>query len=400
MSSIGKKPKFQSKPPEDFKVPWFTFDEFDMRSSEFEFWKLRNDEGQLPPESVKPSEAASSMREKPNERSEICLYYTSMSSCDDFYDCFNLPEEVHQVDLYSNFWPQDEYKSNYLRERSKLFYGFHEGYTSPIYSPYAGMSEWIYVSFGELKLTVLIPKVSRIECTGVFEEFIGSEDFSDFEEPINSEKGDFFHYHLKAGSFLIIPPGSFSIRYAVTDCFCFAGEFLKFTSLKIHLDCFKDDVETYQSCISAISKIPEYPTSKEINLEQLERDRYIRFAFLFMKTKLSGEAGKALRKAIGQSELVLLNSHLKEWKKAHLTCSAYIHVPDSSTYVDEDFIERDQDIPSPKVRRRRKSAAVKEDGLQVKGRKRKRSSRLKALKDVEDPVDVLMDQTSTHNQTY
>lgn len=389
MLHYKSKPKFYLKRPDDLDVPQISFDEFVEFESEFEFKKLGNysSDSQL----SSPSEAAKSMRVPLHERSDPACYYTSLAYQEDFYNSFKLPQDVSDVDLYSNFCPQDDPRSSYLKERSKLFYGYHENYRSVAYSPYAGMAEWIHVRFGELKLIVFIPK--DLETVTLY-----LPDLEDTERPISREEGIYFQYKLKRGSFIIIPPGAVSIKYALKDTFCFAGEYIQFVSIRTHLVCFKRDEGEAQLRIQ-VAKKSRYllpgQTELELNIAA-ERDRDIRAAFFILKEKLIGEPAKLLRKAMGGApEISLLKSYVKDWTKDHLICLTPLVFsrPQTSDTADEK-------IP-PKTRRRRgRTVATVEDPTPIEERKIKNPlKQLKAIEYLEDSIDILMDQTASHNKT-
>lgn len=321
-------PKLYTKAPPDLKVPSLTFDEFVVLESQFDFRRLPNLSSDSQPSSA--SEAARSMRVPPTERPEPCCYYTSLASCDEFYSALKSPEKVSALDIYSNFCPKNI--PHYLKDRSKIFYGYHQNYRSAVGSPYAGMAEWIYVRFGELKIVILLPKNDEAVK-------LNFPDLEESEKIIAKADGVYYQYNLKAGSLITIPPGAMSMKYALKDSFCFAGEYLQFNTLKTHLVCFKRDECEAQLRIEVAKKtsytVPgqmdnDSAIAAELNIAA-ERDRDIRAGFMYLKDKLHGETAKLLRKTMGGMPVVtMLNNHLKDWRKNHLACPAPIYIPSST----------------------------------------------------------------------
>lgn len=277
-----------------------TFDEFIRVSSEVDFKRLR-DLTDTPEEST-PMEAALAARSSTNGRSEMCCYYTSLWRSDTLYDELIVPNEVSNVDLRLNFLPQS-ISQDYLKERSKFFYGCEEGFTSLPYMPFAAMSEWILVTIGELELTLIDPnpdltdRASVIKC--YFDEKCDTIPFEDLKKTTKTKVGVLHGFKLRPGSLIIVPPGWFCVRKAIKGTYYWTGEFLNFRQIRTHLTQF--ELDTAEEDLSMDHQISS------------KRDLEIRKAVWFMKTQLIRSCNAHIRKTMPESDIIFLNSCIKRW---------------------------------------------------------------------------------------
>lgn len=271
----------RSVPPEGLvKNPRLTFDEFFHYESQL-FVKKVNSKGTAKDSSI--TEACNAMR----SQSRKCRYYFSLACNQELDLTFRLPIMVEEIDLYTQFWSLKQ-QSNYLRRHNKIFSGYQKGYDSNFMSKYGGLSEWIQVISGEIKVHIFYP---TLEHRARFHA-LGSDLF------INDEKSSTL-ITMDAGKFIVIPGGCITKITATADTFTLSGQFLHYKNLKTQLEHFQEDA------LNANDK------------HILDRDREIRYLYWFMASNIL--TNRSLLTKLDIQSIIALHESLSRWNSVTIS---------------------------------------------------------------------------------
>lgn len=297
-------------------------------------------------QSVPIKEACSSLRLSHEDRRDAACFTLSLSSCEGLDEKIDLPKIVKERSLFELYWPNRKL-SNFFKKRNKLFHAYQRRYKSAPYIAYGGLSEWIYVTQGNLTVTVIEPTAgNRLRLDSVYD----SEDFE--PEPDTWKK-----IALKECQFLVIPSGFISTRVANRLTFAYGGEMLHTDDIATQLKVFQEDViRTY-------------------GLHSLDRDSEIRhlywfFAVHYLDTKVE------LR---NQDTADILRPHLAEWHR-------YMRLTENKSTAKHPFMMPPIIYAPPTI----------QTSLIVDDLRRKQPR--KSLKGVKNPIDSNTSQTSVDDQ--
>lgn len=326
------------------KDPRLTFDEFILYDAFVDVDKLESKDKEVIQCTIR--QAALSMHSAPHERMGAASFTFSISNDDDLNQAFGLPHDIEESDLYSKFWPNRQV-SNFLRQRSKLFHCYQIGYHSNPQTTYAGMTEWLQLVSGKLELTLIKPTV--LNSTRFYSW--------DHQEPYRHEIGSATKLIIEPGQFILIPAGWIVIRKAHLDSYALGGEFLHIYNFTKQIEYLERDVLSYDGRYSC------------------DRDSEIRALYWFAAARLMSEAGKELISQIDYWNLDSFKQALCEWNRL----GKITKVP-HNLYVPEGL----------------QTHFILKDLVKEVSRRYCKSIR---LKNPAESVNVLMDQTSTYNQT-
>lgn len=260
-----------------------TFDEF--LNANVIVKKFSSGDDNLNPDDSTIINAAESMRSKP----ETSCFSVSFAFDENFDEALSIPKCIEEIDLYTQYWPSKK-SSTYLRERSKLFYGFHKGFKSRPQSTYGGLSEWIYVINGALRILLIEPTDINLA------KYATLETDDDFIFQPGTERT----ITIRTGNFIVIPGGWISIRIAEKDTFALAGEFLHFKNFTRQLKCLANDVNRTNGKFAA------------------QRDVEIRAGYWLTVTNLLEIEGRQYLRSLNKKDLEYLKDTLTTWRKMHV----------------------------------------------------------------------------------
>lgn len=336
-----KEPRIYHTTPDGLmREPNLTLDEFIPFNPHVQRYRKRNNE----PKRSGIIEAAKTMRIPVIKRKEPYSYFFSLSNHEDLDSAFNIPKDIEDIDLFTQYWPIRS-SSTYLKSRNKLFNCYHEGYISGPQTTYGGMSEWIQAFSGSLKLTLIEPTETNALKQTAWEK----------NEPFIPEHGTSRSFIIGPGQFMIIPHGWIVIRKALQDTYAFSGEFLHPYAIISQLECFESDI---------------YNSNARFNLE---RDIEIRYLYWLCVGK-SLVGNKEFFDPMEINELTTLKFSLQEWRQQFKTGSAAHH-----TYA------------PPGIQL---SLIIKDLGHLINQRQKRGRGSLKGSK---NSINILADQTSACN---
>lgn len=279
-------PYYVTSPPDGLmRKPMLTFDEFIVYDVDVFKTQLMKSESVR----VKVSSAAKNMRLTSDKRKEPCTYSFSLSDNEQLDDSFNLPTRVAKKDLFSLYWPNNRI-STYLKNRSKIFSCYQEGYITGYYMTYGGLTEWIQLISGSIDIILVKPTKSNLE------RFTATDPF-DPSDRFQYEAGTSCEFQLKPGHYLQIPAGFISLRRAGKDAFTISGQFLHSDYIDFQLDIFEMDV-------------------KESGYKYMsDRDTEIRAMYWIAAARLlSTNSGKDILKKMNWQTLISYKDRLVVWR--------------------------------------------------------------------------------------
>lgn len=320
-----------------------TFDEF--LEARVEVKRFLSGENNLNPVDCTIHQAARDMRVQGKQKDDTELYCYSFSYAfdEDFDEALKVPQIIQDTDLYTKYWPFKN-TSQFLRERSKLFYGFQKGYKSAPQSTYGGLAEWIWVILGTIEVTLIRPTEANWIKYSTLDE----------DELFVPQEGTTQTHILKPDNFIVIPAGWICIRRAVKDSFAFAGEFLHYKSLADQLEIFMKDVIRTNSRFA------------------IERDTEIRACYWLSIANMLNAPGRNHLKSLDRRDLEQLKFHLDRWKELHDSHETPYNLYVPGTRLNVSLICRDL------------KSFTRHTG--------------RSLKSAEDSIDIFSDQTATYNQ--
>lgn len=261
-----------------------TFDEFFRFGSQLKV-KRQNFKGGTKDSSI--IEACSAMRSP----SRKCRYHFSLTSVEELDKSFRLPIMIEEIDLFSQFWALKK-ESRYLYSKHKIFTGYQKGHKSEVETHYGGLSEWIQVISGELKVIVNYP---TMEHRAKYQS-LNSASFTSVVEPCEQVV-------MTAGNFIVIPGGCIIRKTAKVDTFTLSGQFLHSRNVKSQLEYFEEDL------LNANNKYI------------LDRDQEIRYLYWFMTANILTD--RALLARLDIQSIVALHESLSRWNSVTVSPDLY-----------------------------------------------------------------------------
>lgn len=232
-------------------------------------------------EEIRIDIACKAMRKKKVKQDLAAAYTVFIAPHEELDATIDIPRMIKEKSLFTRYWPK-EYFSNYLKYRNKFFQAYQENFLSRPYIAYGGMSEWIYVISGLLKVTLIQP--TELNLCKYFT-------LNDHEHFIAQDKTSKV-LNLRDGHFLVIPAGYISIREATKTTFTFGGEILHDDNLSNQLSIFE------KQQISGVANIHNTDIDAEI------RSLYWFYAIHVLKNL----------KLHKPDDLQSMKSHLSAWK--------------------------------------------------------------------------------------
>lgn len=262
----------------DLKV---TLDEFYLFDPNFEVERVFSKESTAT--NVGIESACRLMRKK--RWKDPASYSLCLSLNEQLNQTIELPKMIKEKSFYEKYWPSG-YLSNFFKYKHKLFHVYQNGYKSHPYISYGGLTEWLYISSGELSITLIEPtKINLCKYSALSEH-----------EDLEPEKNTATSLTLEQNNFLVIPTGWISIRKAIRTTFAFGGELLHQDNIPAQMEAFDRDVTGLTSSCDSAS----------------DRDTEIRSLYWFFTMHLLNNPA-ALRN-FPDGSLESLKSHLETWK--------------------------------------------------------------------------------------
>lgn len=229
--------------------------------------------------------AVKSMR-KHGSATSAQSYIIYLSENEDLYKYFKPPSYVLERDLYINYWTQ-AYMPTYLKRRNRMFVGYNKHYQSPPQTTYGGVSEWLYVISGHLKVHTYKPTKLNL---------LMSNQWECKQDP--SPAPEICQYTLQKNCCLIIPAGWITDRKAMVDTFALNGEFINIDDIDNQLEMFQRDVQ------------------RTANTHSVDRDSNIRSLYwIFVARLLQSGCKDNTLNSINIDTYESLKRNMMEWRK-------------------------------------------------------------------------------------
>lgn len=297
--SLGREflePLLIKRTPEELvKYTKLTLDEFLLYDKAISIQKTLR--GCRKSEPITIIEACKSIRMGRSRMKSASCFTINISSNNDLDELFEVPKIIRDSSLYHTYWPSKRI-SNFLKAQNQFFHAMQPRYKSSPYSPYGGMSRWIFLISGTLSITLFKPVDSiraRYSSLDDHDRIIANDDL---QIPIT----------LYPGQILVIPPNYICVMKAKRTSFAMSGEFLQRRNVSAQMEGFERDI---LDCHGRYSH---------------ERDSEIRWLYWFfvarLLTEIKNQEASQKENAItfneiDKSSLDCLKRTLMEWKNLH-----------------------------------------------------------------------------------